>query len=103
MMKLNTKVIWLASSLIDNMQQTIHEGVITKIGFTSGSTATIYVNHAHKAEDQLYAAFIWPDLPETRILLEDILALAAKHKAESGAMLSRQYELLNELTRKRLK
>ena len=103
MMKLNTKVIWLAASPADNMQQVIHSGVITRIGSTSGSTATVYVNHAHKAEDQLYAAFIWPDIPECRTLLEDILALAAKHKAESGAMLSRQYEMLNELTRKGLK
>ena len=98
MIALNTAVIYLGNRNTDVSVQEIKSGTVTKIG-----KAAVWLDHQHKSEDQLYTAFVWPDTEETRALLNDILAMSARHKTESLDMLSRELELSNKLIREGVK
>ena len=103
MFKIGQKVIWIAYDPgVIPMEKKIFEGEITKIG-TSGVEASIYVDNHHKAEDQLYTAFVWPDIPETRQLLQEILDQTKRHKEEEKALATRMLQLSNEMVRRGLK
>lgn len=53
--------------------------------------------------DPRYSAFVWPDLPECRELLQAGLDLAAERKRLETAHYVRTLELGNEMTRRGLK
>lgn len=96
---LHQKVIWIANDPdLHPMRKRIMEGTVSRLG-----RDTVYVNGHHKAEDQLYAAFVWPDLPGPRKLCEDILDMEARHKAEGEDMLKRTLEMNNLCVREGMK
>lgn len=94
---IGTKIVRIAS-IYEGSKETeviVHE-TVTKVGKSSG-TECIWVNHQHKHEDCLYAVYAYPDIPECVEFLERILALKAKHKEESNALMSDTYKLNNKL------
>lgn len=97
MFKLGQKVIWNGN---DNhtLSRVIKSGVVTKVG-----KDTVWVDSQHKPEDQIYAAFCYPDIPECRQLCQDVIDTATRHDAENKKLLTRQLKLSNEMVRQGLK
>lgn len=96
MLKIGAKVIWMNSA--EAGKKVISEGTVTKTG-----RDTIWVDHQHKPEDCLYAAFAFPDNEVCRKLLEDTIEMGYRHDKESKDMLTRQIQTANEMVRQGLK
>ena len=97
MFALNTSIIWLGNNN-ETFQSEIKTGVVTKIG-----RDTIWVNHQHKAEDQIYAAFCYPDIVMCREYLNRIIEIKARHKKEEDELMKETFKLNNELVKLGLK
>jgi hypothetical protein len=99
MFSVGTKVILLTTEE-DSLQQVLEEGVITRVS-TNGDI--VWLDNPPSPKGCRYNAFIFPDIPECRKLLEDTLEMQAKHKAESDALYVRQVQLNNALIHNGLK
>ena len=93
MFKLGVKVIW-SGNHNTTLVPLIKEGTITRVG-----KETVWLDHQHKAEDQVYASFLWPDTPECRAFLEESLAKRKEYKAWEDDYMKRTFELNNKLIR----
>jgi hypothetical protein len=94
MMTIGTKIVWLQTSLEDTTKQIIAEGTITRIGWD-----TYYVDHHHKAEGQIYAAYCLPDTEKSRRTLQNFIDEAARHKQADNDNSAVLYQLRNEYIR----
>ena len=76
----------------------IKAGIITK---TSKDLA--WIDNAHKMEDCIYAAFLYPDTEESRAFLTEGIELTLRHKKEEDEYMKKTYQFNNELIRKGMK
>lgn len=97
MFALNTPVIFIGNNN-ETLTPEIKSGVITRVG-----KDTVWLDNKHKPEDQVYAAFLYPDTPECRKFLQDSVDLILRHKKEQADFMARTYQFNNELVRKGLK
>lgn len=97
MFKIGTKVIFRGNHN-ETLKPMIKSGTVTKIG-----KDTVWLDYAHKSEDQVYAAFLYPDNDVCREFLERGIAITLRHKAEDTAYMSETYALNNALVRDGLK
>lgn len=95
--KVGTKVIFQGNHN-DTLVPMIKEGTITKVG-----RDTVWLDHAHKAEDQVYAAFLYPDNPDCRHFLQSGIDLQKKIKQMQDEWMAYTYQFNNDLVRKGLK
>lgn len=100
-LKIGQQVIWTNTSPTNSSHLVLSSGTVTKVGGRNGDT--IWIDNQHKAEDALYAAFAFPDVPVCRKLLEDTIEMRARHDKESKDMLTRQIQTANEMVRQGLK
>jgi DNA relaxase NicK len=91
--KLNQQVIWLDANTATRERE-IKQGTITQI-----RKDVVWINRQHKPENCFYAAFFYPDNEECRELLEDMIAMKARHEAEESAMLARQIQMTHKCAR----
>lgn len=92
MMTVGTKIIWIGNNNKDITISEIKEGTITKVG-----RDTYYVDNYHKAEDQIYAAYCFPDLEETRQLLGSSIQNTLEQKQWGKNYMKSLYTLRNKL------
>ncbi len=92
--KIGTKVIFRGNDN-ETLQPLIKSGTVTKVG-----RDTVWLDNAHKVEDQVFAAFLYPDTLECRAFLEEGITLTQKHKQEEAEYMAKTYQLNNELVRK---
>lgn len=97
MFKLHTAVIYRGNNNHTLIPE-IKSGVITKVG-----RDTVWLDNAHKSEDQVYAAFLYPDTPECRAFLQAGIDLSLKHQAEQTTRMTEEYQFNNALVRAGLK
>lgn len=95
--KINTRVVFQGSHN-STLVPMIKEGVITRVG-----TRSVWLDHNHKPEDQVYAAFLYPDTPECREFLQAGIDLRTKIKKMEDEFMAYTYQFNNELIRKGLK
>ena len=95
--KINTRVVFQGNNN-STLVPMIKEGLITKVG-----RDTVWLDGAHKPEDQVYAAFLYPDTPECREFLQAQIDLRAKIKKMEDEFMVYTYQFNNELVRKGLK
>jgi hypothetical protein len=100
MFKIGQSIIWLQTDRTDTTKQIMQSGIVTKLNKRGDE---MWIDHQHKPEDCLYSSFAYPDIPEARQLLNDILEQSARHKKESLDMLTRQMQLSNQCVRDGLK
>lgn len=95
--KIGTRVIFRGSNG-DLTNPGIKSGTITKIG-----RDTVWLDHAHKSEDQVYATFLYPDTTESHALLQEGIDLTNRQKKEQDEYMKKVYEFNNSLVRAGLK
>jgi hypothetical protein len=95
--KIGTRVVFQGNHN-STLVPMIKEGLITKVG-----KDTVWLDNAHKSEDQVYAAFLYPDTPECRAFLQAQLDLRARIKQMEDEFMVYTYQFNNELVRKDLK
>lgn len=97
MFKVGQKIIFQQNHP-DTLVPQVVAGTVTKVG-----KDTVWLDNAYKAEDQVYAAFIYPDTPECRQFIADGIALNLRHKQEQDERMKLTYQFNNELVRQGLK
>jgi hypothetical protein len=90
MMTIGTKIIWRGTK--DTLLPCIREGTITKVG-----KDTYYVDNQHKVEDQIYAAYCFPDTQETQQYLHKAIVREAENKQWEKEYMAGLYQLRNRL------
>jgi hypothetical protein len=95
--KVNTAVVFLGNHN-STLVPVIKSGTITKVG-----RDTVWLDNAHKPEDQVFAAFLYPDTPECRQFLQAQIDLRAKIRKMEDEFMAYTYQFNNELVRKGLK
>lgn len=95
--KVGTKIVYRGNDN-DTLKPILKRGTITKIG-----RDTVWLDNAHKPEDQVYAVFLYPDTPECVQFLETGILMTERHKAEEDEYMKATYEFNNDLIRKGLK
>jgi hypothetical protein len=98
MFKVGQKVIFTGHDNDDISKTVIKSGTVSKVG-----RDTVWLEGRYKAEDQVYSAFLYPDIPECRQLLEGIVSMGERHKKEGDEMTSAVYKMNNDLIRRGLK
>lgn len=94
MFKIGQKVIWTNIHHDNPSLLVICEGTVTKVG-----KDTMWLDHKHKAEDQLYASFAYPDTPESRAHLQGLVDhKAAMYEWDKNYMV-RTFQLNNKYIR----
>ena len=94
-MKLGTAIIWSNLRCEGSKEiQIIDSGTITKIG----GTGTYYTNGNHRAEDQIYAAYCYPDTPECRAHLQTLIDHEAAEYRWNIDYRTATFKLRNKLT-----
>lgn len=92
MMKIGTAIVWHGST--NNNIPCIRGGTITKVG-----RETYWIDNQHKAEDQIYAAYCFPDTPEVRTHLQSLIDHREEEKAWNNDYMGKTYELRNKFIR----
>lgn len=87
MFKLGQQIIWNGNDNI-TLKLVIKGGKVTKIG-----KDTVWIDNQHKTEDQIYAAFCYPDIEECRQLCQDVLDTSLRHKIEELELACKQFQL----------
>lgn len=96
MFKIGQQVIFIDSS--DVAKPELKGGTVTRVG-----KDTVWLDNQHKAEDQMYAAFLWPDNEVCRGHLQATLDMKRRHKEEDDLMFKRTLILNNEMIKEGLK
>ena len=94
---IGTKIIFRGNNN-QTLAPIIKEGIITKI-----HKDLAWIDNAHKMEDCLYTAFLYPDTEESRAFLMEGIELTLRHKKEEDAYMKKTYQFNNELIRKGMK
>ena len=93
MFKIGANVIFRGN---DNqtLDPVIKRGTITKLG-----KDTVWLDNAHKPEDQVYTAYLFPDIPECVKLLQDGIDMDLRHKKEKDDYMTDLFKMNNHLIR----
>lgn len=98
MFKIGQQVIFIGNNNNDVTKQELKGGKITRVG-----KDTVWLDNQHKAEDQMYAAFLWPDNEVCRGHLQAMLDMRRRHTEENDLMFERTLILGNEMIKEGLK
>jgi hypothetical protein len=90
MFKVGQNIIY--SNSTDDGIRSIKTGKVTKVG-----KDTVWLDGKTKAEDQVYAAFLWPDIEETRTFLQEWCDKTNEYKTWEDDWQKRMYQLNNKL------
>jgi hypothetical protein len=98
MFKIDQQVIFLGNNNNDVSKQEIKGGKITRVG-----RDTVWLDHQHRPEDQVFAVYLWPDNERCRLHLQATLDMQARHKQEQAEHMTMTYMLNNEMIKAGLK